>query len=431
MSFSTSRIYSIISAIVVSSTIFLWPIEFGPNNYDVGINVYISIASFIIFLPYIYRNIDPFPIIISAILLTQHVIFSLYNGIDYRSTIMILVFILYFVAVYYSLRFCLQDNFHTLRYAILTMLIAQLSFQVLDILDIYHLYDFNTVRMYIFGSIGSTGLYGEGSHVALCLVPLVFLKNRYGHHLNAISILTSVSIALAVSATAFLGIVLLTVLLIVKVNTWPRQVAALGLVVGSISLVLVGWYIFGLEFLSPIARRFYGVFEVMTGTIEPGVNLSAMVYANGVHMALAGLMDIVGSGIGNFSIYFDGAVASSAIERISHGQLNKDDGSCVLLKLIGETGIFGLALVTYFGLSCLAIINKFGNCTISVIACFLVMAAIRSAGYFHGPFVLSFALVGVLWQMGEIWPRTFLNRRTTLISVPELPDPHPNTIQNG
>lgn len=408
------KIYPMLSALVVCSVIFLWPFEFGPSHYDVGANVYLAMFSFVIYFPYIIRNFDSFPFVFSFIFAFYQIIWTLINGFDVRSTLTCVIFILYFYSIYYSLIFCFKDRFFLLKIMILFFLIVQLLFQLLDIIDVFHIYDFNTVRQYIFGSIGSTGFYGEGSHVAISLVPLLFIKDSRGSHFNVYTILVGLSLCLGISSTAVLGIFLLFVLLILRVNSWRKIALAASVVAGLLAIVMVGWQVFDFGLFSRLGLRIWGVLQIVGGEIQPGVSLSALVYANGVNMAWSGLKDIQGSGLGHFDIYFNDSIARAAIDAVAHGPLNKDDGSCVLLKMIGEMGLLGLVIVLYFVLNSVAIINKYGDSFLSVIACFLIMAAIRSAGYFHGPYILSFALVGVLWQMRGVGPGGPFNRQSSL-----------------
>lgn len=414
MSKVQDKIYPVLGAVVVSSAIFLWPLEIGLPHYDVGINVYLAIIALAVYTPYIVRDFNPFPLMLSGVFILHQLIWMLINGFDFRSILMCTVFIIYFYGIYYSLFFCFKDNFFLLKETILVFLTAQLCLQALQIFGLFSFYNFDTVRQYVFGSIGATGFYGEGSHAALSLVPLMFLKDSRGRHLNVYSILAGLSLFLGISSTAVLGSLLLFVLLILKVNSGRRIALAALVIVGLLTVVVVGGQIFHLAPFSQLAARIWGIFQILGGESGPSVNLSSLVYANGVDMAWSGLKDIFGSGLGHFNIYFADSIARTAIEQIVSGPLNKDDGSVVLLKMIGEMGLFGLAIVVYFVFSSLAIITKYGDCILSVIASFLIMAGIRSAGYFHGPYILSFALVGLLWQMGGLWPQGPFNRQTDL-----------------
>lgn len=405
------KIYPVLSSIVISSSIFLWSIEFGPNRYDVGINVYVSIISLIIYVPYIIRNFDPFPLILSTIFFLYHIIWSSINGFDVRSTLTCIFFSIYFYGVYYSIKISFNEKFFIFRKMILFFLIAQLSLQILQVFGLFLLYNSTTIGQNGLLSIGATGFFSEGSHVAISIVPLMFVKDDHGRHINLYSIIVIICLILGPSSTAILGILLLFVLLILKVNSWRQIMLAALLIVGTLSLAVVSREIFHVHFFAPIADRVWGIFQILGGRIEPGVNLSSLVYANGISMAWAGLKDILGSGLGHFDIYYDQSISRHAIERITHGVLNKDDGSSVVFKMIGEMGVLGLFIVVYFLFNCLMIINKYEDCILSVFACFLIMAGIRSAGYFHGPYILSFALVGVLWQIGVLWPRRLLNRQ--------------------
>lgn len=393
------NIYPLLSGLVLSSIIYLWSLEFGPDRYDVGLNVFLAIISFVFYLPYIVNNFSLFPFVVSIIFILYQVAFSLLNGFDFRSVLLCFVFVFYFYSVFYSLLFCFGDEFKVLRKLILVFLIAQICLQVLEVSGVFQLYEFATVRMYLFGNFGATGLYGEGSHVAFSLVPLMFIKDERGRHLNASSVLAGISVLLAISSTAIVGVLLLFILLILKINSWRRVGLAFLVIFGFLIVLFVGWQVFHFRPFAALAVRIWGILQIISGEIDRGVNLSALVYANGMNMAWAGVKDILGSGLGNFSIYFDQSIGREAIDQISHGPLNKDDGSCVLFKMIGEMGILGLIIVGYFMFKNIAIIIRHGDSFISVLACFIIMSALRSAGYFHGPYIISFALVGVLWEM--------------------------------
>lgn len=409
----SEKIYAFIGSLVVASTIFLWAIEIGPDNYDVGLNVLISVTAFIIYFPYIIKKLDIFPFVFSASIVVYQITWTMINEFDVRSTLTCICFVFYFYGVFYSVLFCLKDKFLTFKELIIPFLTAQICLQALQIFDVFSLHGFYTVRMYIFGSIGGTGFYGEGSHVALSLVPLMFLKDNRGSHFNLYSILVASSLLLGISSTAVLGILLICVLFMLRSQSWERIAIVTSVIICVLAAEIVFWRLFDVPPITPLATRIWGFFQIIGGNLSPRVSLSSLVYANGVDMAWSGLKDIIGSGLGHFDIYFADSIARTAIYKIVHGPLNKDDGSVVLLKMIGELGLLGLAIVVYFVLSSLAIINKYGDSILSVVASFLIMAAIRSAGYFHGPYILSFALVGVLWQMGKL-PRMPFRRQTDI-----------------
>lgn len=415
------KIHAFIGTFVVLSTIFLWSIELGPRDYDVGLNVYISVMSLVVFFPYIIRRFDVFPFVFSLSIVLYQLVWTSINGFDMRSMLTCICFVLYFYGVFYSVLFCLKDNFCTFREVIIPFLTAQICLQALQIFDVFSLYDFSTVKIYILGSIGGTGFYGEGSHVGFSLVPLMFLKDNRGSHFNLYSILVGFSLLLGISSTAVLGVLLICVLLMLRSQSWVRIAMVTSVIVGFLAAEIAVWRLFSVAPITPLATRIWGFFQILGGDISPRVSLSSLVYVNGVDMAWSGLKDIIGSGLGHFNVYHADSIARTAIDKIIHGPLNKDDGSVVLLKMIGEMGLFGLAIVIYFVFNSLSIINKYGDSILSVIACFLIMAAIRSAGYFHGPYILSFALVGVLWQLNRTWPNGTLNQQTDLNNT--MPQP--------
>lgn len=408
----SDKTYNFIGTFVVLSTIFLWSIELGPRNYDVGLNVYIALIALLVFFPYIIRRFDVFPFVFSISIILYQLIWTSIRGFDARSILTCVCFVLYFYGVFYSFLFCLKDNFTTFKEILIPFLTAQICFQALQVFDVFSFFDFSTVKIYIFGSIGGTGFFGEGSHVALSLVPLIFLKDSRGSHFNIYSILVGVSLLLGISSTAVLGVLLIFVLLMLRSQSWGRIAVVTLFIISVLALEIMIWRLFDVAPITPLATRIWGFFQILSGDLSPRVSLSSLVYANGVYMAWTGLKDVIGSGLGHFDIYFEDSIARTAIFKIIHGPLNKHDGSVVLLKMIGEMGLFGLAIVIYFVFNSLKIISKYGDCILSVIASFLIMAAIRSAGYFHGPYILSFALVGVLWQTRGVWPIGTINQQT-------------------
>ncbi|MCC9624245.1 hypothetical protein LPB41_21400 [Thalassospira sp. MA62] len=401
----------------------MWDIELSVYKYDAGVNLFISALILLIYLPYTFRKFQFFPLFVSAIFSVSVAVCFLFYGFSLKSFLFGVSIVIYFYSVYYSVLFCIEDNFKCLRSILLLFLLGQLFLQFYQVVDMILSnpgYDVSRYIWYIFTIFRASGFFSEASHVAISIVPLIFMKDSEGRHINPCSILASLSVILSISSTAVLGFLMLFTLLILKVNSWRRISIAVGLVVSAVGTVVIGWQVFELQSFAAFGERFWGVLQVFGGNVRVGTNLSALVFANGADMALSGLKDIIGSGLGNFRDYYPKSVSSSVIELMNNGNpLNADDGSSVVFKMIGEMGFIGLSIVLFFGLSGVSVIARYGDHIFSVLIGFMLIAAIRSAGYFHGPYILGFAVVGVLWQAGELWPRVPFKREidlTTLLS---------------
>ena len=254
----------------------------------------------------------------------------------------------------------------------------------------------------------NSGLYGESSHLAIYLLPLLcyrILKN-YRDPLSWITII--ISLLISPSLTLIIGLcAIITLLAIAYLKNLKNFITIIIVIASMIGVLLVGGYKF--------ARYNDKIISLVQAEEIAQVNLSSMVWLNGWSQAYEQLTQTYGLGVGFNNMgcgVFERAGTYSDLEIAwVGGVLNYQDGSFLWSKLVSELGVAGIIMVLIVTVTCIRAIfdlRKFDkhNATYQSIrinevlimratgaACLLLFLYVRSLPYFMLPVILVIALI--------------------------------------
>ena len=242
-----------------------------------------------------------------------------------------------------------------------------------------------------------SGLYSEPSILAVTLFPsiLVLLASK-NIRLIRIGILTLTLVVLLSYSTTIVTLTFCWLLFYLFLR--DRLLNFLSYLIGAILLVELFLSFIDQSFLDASAARLLGIWF---GEHETD-NISSLVYLQGWQDAWINLQRTNGLGLG-FNMMgctpLPLAPAREILARYFHIELNTDDGSTILAKLISETGVVGIVatvlLISWFFYVVTDLRRNlrqvgFEDALIPVVVIFAFIAAsgIRSSGYFSGIFLL-------------------------------------------
>lgn len=250
------------------------------------------------------------------------------------------------------------------------------------------------------------GIYPEPSHLALAIAPvLVGLMRADEVSTRAWGWTGFLALTmLSVSATLF-AVVTLCYVIALLADSVHRISATLVLrvaVVVAAMWLLVDYSPYGEE----MAARVAGLFQ-----LDISSNISSLVYLNGWETALANLQDTWGVGLGFNRMGCDPrpeTLSGAVLDMLNVGDLNFNDGSFILSKLLSEMGLLGLVFWISATASLLRLVlvkshrplahlaSDVRAVVISGIAIVTLGALIRGTNYLSGSFVFGlFCLIFV------------------------------------
>lgn len=255
-----------------------------------------------------------------------------------------------------------------------------------------------------------TGMFGEPSHAAYFLFPwitiLLVARNR---RLRRNGIFALFGLLLFSSSSTLIVLVGAWILYRTVIQGKFRQ--SLLAVVAITFIASLGAMTDYDRFVAPTVERIAGVF-----TPSKGGNASSLVYLQGWQDAWSNLMRTNGLGLGLNMMGCNPLPDVPAREILSRGhvELNAEDGSFLLSKIISETGVLGILLfvmaiwwwikLEHQIKKCNEMAsNEIGQIHSAIMFCFVATILLRTTGYFDG--VLFFWIVALAgnakWYMSR------------------------------
>lgn len=203
-----------------------------------------------------------------------------------------------------------------------------------------------------FGMLKVNSIFMEPSHFAISMAPASFvslmaiLRNNSSCLSKKASILIIISVILTFSAVAY--IVILISLLLIYSNV--RKFRYLLLTAIIIPIFIYTTY----RYIPEIRMRFNDTLEVVTGSKKAvDTNLSTYSLSSNTFVAYKNFTDspLFGRGLGSYPISYNEVIysgVSGGFWRKDVPVLNSDDAGSLFLRLVSETGLFGIILVLYF-----------------------------------------------------------------------------------
>jgi hypothetical protein len=202
------------------------------------------------------------------------------------------------------------------------------------------------------GMLRLNSIFTEPAHFAITMAPALFvalvtlLKNNSFYMSKKASILIIASVILTISGIAYIAILLS--LLIIFADF--RKSKYLLLVVIILPIICYAIY----RYVPDMRMRVDHSLGVVTGAKKVvDTNPSTYALSSNAFVAYKSFINnpFFGSGLGSHPISYDKFISSSADNGYWHKDwpmFNREDASSLFLRLVSETGLFGLVIVFYF-----------------------------------------------------------------------------------
>ena len=202
------------------------------------------------------------------------------------------------------------------------------------------------------GVLRLNSILPEPSHFAISMAPAFFvsllsvLRNSSLYLSKKASLLVIISYVLTFSAVAYIAIIISFLLIYSNVKRIRHLSFAAIILFSSIFL--------SYRYIPEIRRRVDDTLGVATGSIDvANTNMSTYTLASNAFVAYDSFRNspLFGRGLGSHPISYDKftpIVYGDVIYRLDVIKLNKDDANSLFLRLISETGLFGIIVALYF-----------------------------------------------------------------------------------
>jgi len=201
------------------------------------------------------------------------------------------------------------------------------------------------------GMLRVNSFFSEPTHLVVTMAPALFvsllniLKNNSAY-LNKLRSLVIV-ICCILTFSPILYIALLTSLLLIYPSQKKIKYILIALVMSI--LVCIGYY-----YVPEIHMRISDIIKVITGSLPlTKSHLTVYAYASNAFIAFKSFLSnpFFGHGLGSHPLSYDILIqpgASNALWQVGYSGVNRLDANCLFLRLLSETGLFGLVVVFYF-----------------------------------------------------------------------------------
>lgn len=251
------------------------------------------------------------------------------------------------------------------------------------------------------GLIRASGIFLEPSHLALSVSPLlvglIFATRTSDRWWGWITTLTL--LILAASSTLF--ILVTACLLATLFATSRRRVSAKGVFRIILSVTAFGMLVYASPYREEFVARVSGVAKT---DIE--ANISSIVYVNGWETAGQNLTNTHGLGLGFNRMGCNPRPRTDSgdfLEAFDLNNINLNDGSFTIAKVLSELGIFGAVVWTLAGYLLVRMIREarhfktdpriFVALSVSAGVVLIFGGFVRGTGYFSGPFLLGYFFI--------------------------------------
>ncbi len=245
------------------------------------------------------------------------------------------------------------------------------------------------------------GIFGEPSHVAYLLFPLIAIKLSSLKFKNRAMGWFHVLILFLISRSSTLMILVVAWVAykMILLERFKQGIAFL--IFLGIVIIVASLYDYKL-LVEPFVNRVAGVFG-----FDGVTNISSLVYIQGWQDAVYNLKRTSGFGLGFNQMGCDPIpqVSARSLLATMHYASNADDGSFLVSKIVSEFGVWGICLVFYFLFLwikqerrlkfCIDILTaEVGAAKNALLFTFVVTSFVRSAGYFFGEPLLILVAIG-------------------------------------
>lgn len=243
-----------------------------------------------------------------------------------------------------------------------------------------------------------SGLFNEPSHVAFSLFPIVaILLVAESKQLRRNGILALCGLVVLSRSSTLIGLIVAWILYRLLVQRKIGRSLFVG--VGLSFFVMLAAVVNYDRFVAPTLDRIVGVIAV-----DKTKNLSSLLYVQGWQDAWANLLRTKGLGLG-FNLMgckpLPDVPARAFIAKEYKLQLNAEDGSFLLSKIVSETGVIGILFFVFIIWWLIWIEKNIRTCNYSngkevsalsiqaaLMFSFIATSLLRSAGYFNGGILL-------------------------------------------
>ena len=389
----------LLSKVYFISVITLWMIQVPIYNY--GIPLYFILAPFLIAI--LGLRVKDIKVII-ILYVSMLSIFILQNFQDIELVYMsrvygALIFLpIVLIVTIKSLLILINESekqfvltIKACVYIVFCLMVFQYILWVLNLYDTRYQHLFLNIPIF-------SGPYSEPSHLAMSLSPAIFLSIRQlilrsRDQIKMPRIIMLATFLLAPSLTfilvAIFSLIIITIEL-VKLKKKPNSIfyisTLLFFTVGISYLFLQSDY---------FASRIDGVISLLYFNEDSRlINLSALVFFKGFQMAMLAISDYpLGVGILNMA-FLSPFVEASYYNDLLY-DLNSNDGSSMLFKVISEFGYFGIGFITTAVFYCIRLLLK-NQAVYSAIIFGFIASFIRGASYFDGAPIIAISLLLIL-----------------------------------
>jgi len=203
------------------------------------------------------------------------------------------------------------------------------------------------------GMLRVNSIFAEPTHLATSMAPALFVSLTAIIKKNSFYLTRKAAIAiilcyiLTFSAIAYLAILISVLLICLSAKKSVWHLSLVTLVAG---ILLFGAY----RYMPEIRMRVDDTVGVATGSMEvTRSHLTVYAYISNGYVALKSFMNspLFGHGLGSHPVSYDKYInpgISTMFWQQGYTGVNKNDANSLLLRLISETGYFGLMVVLYF-----------------------------------------------------------------------------------
>lgn len=259
-----------------------------------------------------------------------------------------------------------------------------------------------------------SGIYSEPSHVAISIFPCIaILLSSYKRNYNSKGLI-ALLLLLFLSRSSTL-IVLTLCYITYRLVIMERLIQVIKYMSITLIVIVTAFLLNYNLIVAPTMARFSGIFS------SENENLSSLIYVKGWQDALANATRTKGLGLG-FNMMGCKPLPDVSIREFlsvpGRTDLNNEDGSFLLSKLLSEFGLLGLfffvwVIVFWFRYEVISKVWSFDSADINVSAIhtsimfsFVTTSLIRSAGYFQGGLLL--------WITAAVGANCFMKKKNRI-----------------
>ncbi len=203
-----------------------------------------------------------------------------------------------------------------------------------------------------FGMLRVNSIFMEPSHFAISMVPAFFVsiisisrKNYLNLNSQWGSVIIIVSYILTFSVFAYVAIFISILFIFFNVNNFKKLL---------LPLIILPIFVFITYNIPDIKMRVDDTIGIGTGSIKPSkAHLSSYSIISNAFISYKSFIDnpLFGRGLGSHPMSYDefiGSGVSIGVGLEDATIVNKDDAGSLFLRLVSETGLFGIIVVLYF-----------------------------------------------------------------------------------